>query len=85
MKILEPTHCGYHIVVILILSCMTRFIGTFRANETSPEYDTVSSGQRKVREIPDLAKVREKSGNLVEGQGKMNIGESIGKSKGICI
>ena len=24
----------------------------------------------KVREIPDLAKVREKSGNFVEGQGK---------------
>ena len=30
----------------------------------------VSSGQGKVREIPDLAKVREKSGNFVEGQGK---------------
>ena len=32
--------------------------------------DRVSSGQGKVREIPDLAKVREKSGNFVEGQGK---------------
>ena len=42
----------------------------------------VSSGQGKVREIPDLANVREKSGNFVEGQGKkMN----IGKSQGICI
>ena len=30
----------------------------------------VSSGQEKVREIPDLAKVREKSGNFVEGQEK---------------
>ena len=30
----------------------------------------VSSGQGKVREIPDLAKVREKSGNFFEGQGK---------------
>ena len=30
----------------------------------------VSSGQGKVREIPDLAKVREKSGNFVERQGK---------------
>ena len=29
----------------------------------------VSSGQGKVREIPDLAKVREKSGNFVESQG----------------
>ena len=29
----------------------------------------VSSGQGKVMEIPDLAKVREKSGNFVEGQG----------------
>ena len=35
-------------------------------------HDTVrvSSGQGKVREIPDLAKDREKSGNFVEGQGK---------------
>ena len=35
-----------------------------------PESNRVSSGQAKVREIPDLAKVREKSGNFVEGQGK---------------
>ena len=39
----------------------------------------MSSGQGKVREIPDLAKVREKSGNFVEGQGKKN---NIGKSQG---
>ena len=39
----------------------------------------MSSGQGKVREIPDLAKVREKSGNFVEGQGKMNIGKIQGK------
>ena len=34
------------------------------------DINRVSSGQGKVREIPDLAKVREKSGNFVEGQGK---------------
>ena len=39
----------------------------------------VSSSQGKVREIPDLTKVREKSGNFVEGQGKMNIGKRQGK------
>ena len=33
----------------------------------------VSSGQGKVREIPDFAKVREKSGNFVEGQGEKRI------------
>ena len=36
----------------------------------SYDLDRVSSGQGKIREIPDLAKVREKSGNFVEGQGK---------------
>ena len=41
----------------------------------------VSSSQGKVREIPDLAKVREKSGNFVEGQGKNEYWES----QGICI
>ena len=46
---------------------------------TKFEIIRVSSGQGKVREIPDLAKVREKSGNFVEGQGKMNIGKSKGK------
>ena len=45
----------------------------------------VSSGQGKVREIPDLAKVREKSGNFVEGQGKNEYWEKSGKSQGICI
>ena len=45
----------------------------------------VSSGQGKVREIPDLAKVREKSGNFVEGQGKSEYWEKSGKSQGICI
>ena len=45
----------------------------------------VSSGQGKVREIPDLAKVREKSGNFVEGQGKNEYREKSGKSQGICI
>ena len=44
----------------------------------------VSSGQGKVREIPDLAKVREKSGNFVEGQGKNEYWEKSGKSQGIC-
>ena len=44
------------------------------------QLDRVSSGQGKVREIPDLAKVREKSGNFGEGQGKkMNVGKSQGK------
>ena len=38
----------------------------------------VSSGQGKVREIPDLAKVREKSGNFVEGQGKNEFWEKSG-------
>ena len=47
--------------------------------------DRVSSGQGKVREIPDLAKVREKSGNFVEGQGKNEYWEKSGKNKGICI
>ena len=45
----------------------------------------VSSGQGKVREIPDSAKVREKSGNFVEGQGKNDYWEKSGKSQGICI
>ena len=45
----------------------------------------MSSGQGKVREIPDLAKVREKSGNFVEGQGKNEYWEKSGKSQGICI
>ena len=45
----------------------------------------VSSGQGKVREIPDLEKVREKSGNFVEGQGKNEYWEKPGKSQGICI
>ena len=45
----------------------------------------VSSGQGKVREIPDLAKVREMSGNFVEGQGKSEYWEKSGKSQGICI
>ena len=40
--------------------------------------DRVSSGQGKVREIPDLAKVREKSGNFVEGQGKNEYWEKSG-------
>ena len=39
----------------------------------------VSSGQGKVREIPDLPKVREKSGNFVEGQGKNEYLEKSGK------
>ena len=47
--------------------------------------DRVSSGQGKVREIPDLAKVREKSGNFVEGEGKNEYWEKSGKSQGICI
>ena len=38
----------------------------------------VSSGQGKVREIPDLAKVREKSGNFVESQGKNEYWEKSG-------
>ena len=38
----------------------------------------VSSSQGKVREIPDLAKVREKSGNFVEGQGKNEYWEKSG-------
>ena len=41
-----------------------------RALFTDQPLYRVSSGQGKVREIPDLAKVREKSGNFVEGQGK---------------
>ena len=45
----------------------------------------MSCGQGKVREIPDLAKVREKSGNFVEGQGKNEYWEKSGKSQGICI
>ena len=45
----------------------------------------VSSGQGKVREIPDLAKVREKSGNFDEGQGKNEYWEKSGKIQGICI
>ena len=43
----------------------------------------VSSGQGKVREIPDLAKVWEKSGNFVGGQGKNEYWEKSGKSQGI--
>ena len=38
----------------------------------------VSSGQGKVREIPDLAKVRE-TGILLKVREKMNIGKSQGK------
>ena len=38
----------------------------------------VSSGQGKVKEIPDLEKVREKSGNFVEGQGKNEYWEKSG-------
>ena len=45
----------------------------------------VSSGQGKIMEIPDLVKVREKSGNFVEGQGKNEYWEKSEKSKGICI
>ena len=48
-------------------------------------FNRVSSGQGKVREIPDLEKVREKSGNFVEGQGKNEYWEKWGKSQGICI
>ena len=42
----------------------------------------VSSGQGKVREIPDLAKVREKSGNFVEGQGKNEYWEIVREKSG---
>ena len=46
----------------------------WRTSDTKPSMTSlvgrVSIGQGKVREIPDLAKVREKSGNFVEGQGK---------------
>ena len=42
-----------------------------------PNWVRVSSGQGKVREIPDLAKVREKSGNFVEGQGKKIISGKV--------
>ena len=42
----------------------------------------VSSGQGKVREIPDLAKVREKSGNLIEGQGKNEYWEKVREKSG---
>ena len=42
----------------------------------------VSSGQGKVREIPDLAKVREKSGNFVEGQGKKWILRKVREKSG---
>ena len=52
---------------------------------TLDKFDRVSSGQGKVREIPDLAKVREKSGNFVEGQGKNEYWEKSGKSQGIRI
>ena len=47
--------------------------------------DRVSSGQGKVREIPDLAKVREKSGNLFKVREKNEYWEKSGKSQGICI
>ena len=42
----------------------------------------VSSGQGKVREIPDLAKVRENSGNFVEGQGKSEYWKKVREKSG---
>ena len=44
---------------------------------------SVSSGQGKVREIPDQAKIREKSGNVDSGQGKVNVSWTVVKSQGI--
>ena len=41
-------------------------------------WNRVSSGQGEVREIPDFAKVREKSGDFVEGQGKNEYWEKSG-------
>ena len=40
---------------------------------TTASFIRVSSGQGKVREIPDQAKVRELSGNFVMGQGKLKM------------
>ena len=48
-------------------------------------FSRVSSSQGKVREIPDLAKVRENSGNFVEGQGENEYWQKSGKSQGICM
>ena len=54
-------------------TCIVEFL-----REAGFFYLRESSGQGKVREIPDWAKVREKSGNFVEGQGKNEYWEKSG-------
>ena len=58
------------------------FMFQFSAGSFICCYFRVSSGQGKVREIPDLAKVREKSGNFVEGQGKNEYWEKVREKSG---
>ena len=62
--------------------CGILCLKTFKYLFNHQNIHRVSSGQGKVREIPDLAKVREKSGNFGEGQGKKWMLEKVREKSG---